>query len=78
MIAVHTVSDAVSGRESARLPDAGADAPSRDAGFVPQGRVHNLRRQEPTWPDAAAARPRPSPPSSWIASRRSRTAGGTR
>jgi PKHD-type hydroxylase len=51
MIAVHSVSDAFSGAECARLLDLVAEAPARDAGLVRQARDHNLRRADLVWLD---------------------------
>jgi PKHD-type hydroxylase len=55
MIAVHTVSDAFSGADCARLLQTLADAPSRDAGLVRQARDHNLRRADLIWLDEVPA-----------------------
>lgn len=54
MIAVHPVSDAFSDAECARILDAVAAAPARDAGLVRQARDHNLRRADLVWLDAVA------------------------
>ena len=51
MIAVHSVSDAFSGADCARLLDAVAETPTRDAGHVRQARDHNLRRADLVWLD---------------------------
>lgn len=51
MIAVHSVSDAFSDAECARILDCVAAAPSRDAGLVRQARDHNLRRADLVWLD---------------------------
>lgn len=51
MIAVHSVSEAFAGADCARLLDAVADAPTRDAGLVRSGRDHNLRRADLVWLD---------------------------
>jgi PKHD-type hydroxylase len=51
MIAVHSVSDAFSGADCARLLDLVRDAVPRDAGLVRQGRDHNLRRADLVWLD---------------------------
>ncbi len=51
MIAVHSVSDAFSGADCARILDCVAAAPSRDAGLVRQARDHNLRRADLVWLD---------------------------
>lgn len=51
MIAVHSVSDAFSGADCARIRDCVAAAPSRDAGLVRQTRDHNLRRADLVWLD---------------------------
>ncbi|WP_109669830.1 2OG-Fe(II) oxygenase [Roseicyclus mahoneyensis] len=51
MIAVHSVRDAFSGADCARLLDLIEDAPARDAGLVRQARDHNLRRADLVWLD---------------------------
>lgn len=51
MIAVHSVSDAFSSGQCARILEAVAAAPSRDAGLVRQARDHNLRRADLVWLD---------------------------
>jgi len=51
MIAVHGVSDTLSGADCARLLASLADAPTADAGLVRQGRDHNLRRADLIWLD---------------------------
>jgi PKHD-type hydroxylase len=51
MIAVHSVRDALSAADCARLIEVVADAPERDAGLVGQARDHNLRRADLVWLD---------------------------
>ncbi|MGP1356275.1 2OG-Fe(II) oxygenase [Roseicyclus sp.] len=51
MIAVHSVPGALSGADCARLLEALAEAPARDAGLVRQARDHNLRRADLHWLD---------------------------
>ena len=51
MIAVQSVSDALSGAECTRLLDLVASAPARDAKLVRQARDHNLRRADLVWLD---------------------------
>jgi PKHD-type hydroxylase len=51
MIAVHSVPEALSGADCARLLEALAEAPARDAGLVRQARDHNLRRADLHWLD---------------------------
>jgi PKHD-type hydroxylase len=51
MIAVHSVSDAFSGADCARLLDTVRETVPRDAGLVRHGRDHNLRRADVVWLD---------------------------
>lgn len=51
MIAIHSVPGAFSVADCARLAEAVAETPTRDAGLVRQARDHNLRRADLVWLD---------------------------